>query len=144
MYLSRHRKEIIREAGGRNYFIHRSLGGCGATLPFDWDWTTSAHQRSVALDKAFKVGGAGSTPGSLARLVFKVYGPREAPGVPDLFSRDHAPWVAPQVAEPPGPFRWPLVLDRAGRRSKFLPSSMYLSKLHMISGVESSCTTREF
>jgi hypothetical protein len=50
MYFARHRVEIQREAQGRNYFVHRSLGGCGATVPFDWDWTTTARHRAIAFD----------------------------------------------------------------------------------------------
>ncbi len=43
-YLTQHREGILRECGGRNLFIHRSLGGMGVRCPVGWRYDVTKAQ----------------------------------------------------------------------------------------------------
>lgn len=145
MYFALHRDEIQAEAQGRNYFIHRSLGGCGATVPEGWVWTTTARHRAIAFDCAARISGSWvETPvGRLGGVECKVFGPREAPSVPDLFSRDRAPWEAPDEPTAREPARWPTVFCRSdGRATQYVPSNRCFTRAQLVAGIERTATRR--
>jgi len=43
-YLTQHREGILRECGGRNLFLHRSLGGMGVRCPVGWKYEVTKAQ----------------------------------------------------------------------------------------------------
>lgn len=145
MYFALHKAEIHVEAQGRNYFIHRSLGGCGAALPTGWKWTTTARHRAIAFERASRLSGgySGVPTGRIAGVEFKVFGPREAPGVPDLFSHGRLPWEEVGETPPYEPPRWPTVLCRPdGRATQYVPSNRCFTRTQLVAGVERSQTVR--
>lgn len=145
MYFALHRAEIQVEAGGRNYFIHRSLGGCGATVPEGWRWTTTARHRAIAFNSAARLSGSWvETPvGRLGSVECKVFGPREAPAIPDLFSCGRVPWEQPLAVTPVEPPRWPTVFCRPdGRGTQYVPSNRCFTRAQLVAGIERTATRR--
>jgi len=146
MYFARHRVEISEEAQGRNYFVHRSLGGCGVTVPEGWKWTTTARHRAIAFDRAARLSGGWSAVEhwrGFSGIESAVFGPREAPEVPDLFSHAPRPWDAPIDREPLEPPRWPTLQCRAdGRATQYVPSSRCFTKIQLVAGLRRTSTLR--
>jgi hypothetical protein len=68
LFIAKHGRDMNREAGGRNWFIHQSLGGCGATAPHGFKWDANGRQRRLACLMLF-----GAHPHATA---FEQVGPR--------------------------------------------------------------------
>jgi len=136
MFLAYHKSDLPFEAKGRNYFVHRSLGGLGARLPSGWEWTVAARHHAIAKRQAEKL----SVKGARTCVEAKVFGPRGSPDVDDLFSRPTRPWDEAEEPEPVEYAWWPRVVSADGRRVRLLvDESRRFDKVQLISGI---CRTR--
>jgi hypothetical protein len=136
MFLAYHKSELQYEAKGRNYFVHRSLGGLGARVPTGWEWTVAARHHAIAKRQIEKT----SVKGARSCVEAKVFGPRSSPEVEDLFSHPTRPWDETEELEPVEYAWWPRVVLADGRRGRlFVDASRCLDKVQLISGI---CRTR--
>jgi hypothetical protein len=89
-YLSRCRDEILLYDSHRNWFIHPSLGGLGARLPYGFKFRVNENQWL----EVFRCLTALVGPDLRLRFRWKVVGPSPATGlVRDLFSTEQPPWL---------------------------------------------------
>jgi len=121
-FIRRNGAAMAKFSAGRNWFLHQSLGGCGATPPEGFKWSVNDTQRKLAHSLLNKSGElttwrlVGPATEMQARLATKT-----------LSTRVHAPWGDVVDAEESDNFvNW--------RQIRRYPSRLWWAKHRLVSG----------